>query len=84
MPLLLGRHPETARLLGADLARPTSLRGWAGTLGLRPGLARLLRRALPSVPAPLRPHVVRYLVAEAVVSGYRSASGDAPPSLALA
>jgi glycosyltransferase involved in cell wall biosynthesis len=80
VPLLLARHPEIAPLLGADLARPGSLRGWAGTLGLRPGFARVVRRMLPSLPAALRPSAVRYLIAEAVVSGYREASSAPSPS----
>jgi glycosyltransferase involved in cell wall biosynthesis len=73
VPLLLERHPALARDLGGDLAEPDSLRGVVGSVLLRDGIARVVRRTLPVLPAPVRPTAVRYLVAEAVVSGYRHA-----------
>jgi len=72
VPLLLERHPSLARDLGGDLARPDSLRGVVGSILLRASIARVVRRALPVLPRRLRPPVVRYLLAEAVVSGYRT------------
>jgi glycosyltransferase involved in cell wall biosynthesis len=72
VPLLLRRHPSLARELGGDLAQADSLRGALASVVLRDPLANAARRVLPAVPRPLRPLVVRYLVAEAIVSGYRS------------
>jgi glycosyltransferase involved in cell wall biosynthesis len=82
VPLLLTRHPSLARDLGGDLARPDTLRGALGSVVLRDAPAALLRRALPAIPPALRPFAVRYLVAEAVVSGFRSSlAADAPTAV---
>jgi glycosyltransferase involved in cell wall biosynthesis len=72
VPLLLSRHPSLARDLGGDLAQAGSLRAALASVVLRDPLASAARRALPVVPRLLRPLVVRYLVAEAIVSGYRA------------
>ncbi len=78
VPLLLERHPSLSRDLGGDLARPDTLRGAIGSVLLREAPASLLRRALPGLPRRLRPLAVRYLIAEAIVSGYRASLASAP------
>lgn len=83
IPLLNKKYPEIWTGANLDfLPVPGARRSLGGRLkgfALRPALARRLRAALPSLPAVLRPGVVRYLMASAVSEAYAARDRAGPP-----
>ena len=73
LPRLLRKHPGLAGPAGLRFVLSSGHRSGPPWQLFHPSMARLVHATLRWLPRPLRPFAVRYVLASAVVEGYRSA-----------